>query len=63
MIAKITSAYIRTYTDNGQRTAYVEWIDESGDIGRTEGCETNPHMIALMTRARCDGIAVTRQAW
>ncbi len=37
MIAKITRAYIRHYTDNNQKTAYVEWIDRRGRAGRIEG--------------------------
>ena len=37
MIAKITKAYTRIYTDNKQHKAYVEWIDENGNSGRTEG--------------------------
>lgn len=36
-IAKITRAYIRHYRDNGQTTAYVEWMDGRGVNGRTEG--------------------------
>ena len=37
MIAKITDAYVRHYSDNGQTKAYVEWIDNRGKAGRTEG--------------------------
>ena len=37
MIKQITRAYIRTYADNGQVTAYVEWVDSKGKPGRTEG--------------------------
>lgn len=37
MIARITKAYIRRYSDNGQVTAYVEWTDGRGCTGRTEG--------------------------
>lgn len=37
MIKKITRAYVRHYRDNGQMTAYVEWIDGRGKAGRTEG--------------------------
>jgi hypothetical protein len=30
MIRKITAAYIRKHTDNGQTVAYVEWMDHKG---------------------------------
>lgn len=36
-IAKITRAYVRRYSDNGQTVAYVEWLDNRGKAGRTEG--------------------------
>ena len=73
MIAKITKAYIRHYSDNGQTTAYVEWIDHNGKPGRTEGnirkhsgtlseCYGD-HMGALFARAICHGINVERQTW
>lgn len=35
-IERITKAYIRTYRDTGQETAYVEWVDTKGEIGRKE---------------------------
>ncbi len=73
MIAKITKAYTRSYS-NGQMKAYVEWIDERGESGRTEGdCMSiddkpvhwpaNGHMVALFKRARRDGITIERQTW
>lgn len=40
MIAKITRAYIRRYSDNRQVAAYVEWTDTRGKTGRTEGPAT-----------------------
>lgn len=63
MIAKITKAYIRTYSDSGQTTAYVEWVDHKGKSGRTEGKEYNPHMQALTKRAEREGVQVERQYW
>lgn len=63
MITKITRAYIRTYTDNGQTVAYVEWIDDEGESGRTEGQPTNAHMQALMQRAKREGLTVERERW
>ncbi len=79
MIAKITRAYVRTYRDNGQVTAYVEWVDHKGAIGRTEAPVRLPnesastgrklaevfgdHMGALMARAICTGVAIDREVW
>ena len=74
MITKITAAYVRHYSDNGQTTAYVEWIDHDSRKGRTEGrvCEraddtsnipAGPHMQALFARARRDGVSVKTETW
>lgn len=63
MITKITKAYIRTYSDSGQVTAYVEWVDSRNQTGRTEGKEDNPRMAALLKRAEREGIEVERQRW
>lgn len=62
-ISKITKAYVRTYSDSGQVTAYVEWVDNKGKTGRTEGKEDNPHMQALLKRAQREGVEVERQRW
>lgn len=72
-IAKITRAYVRKYRDNGQSSAYVEWVDDRGNAGRTEGpikAETGTlarvyglHMGALMARAICTGIEIEREIW
>lgn len=62
-IAKITAAYIRTYGDSGQVTAYVEWVDNKGETGRTEGKQDNPHMGVLLKRAEREGVEVERQRW
>lgn len=75
MIAKITAAYTRHYRDNGQTTAYVEWIDHNGRAGRTEGAvnrtkpgatmaeKYGPHMGSLIARAICQGVNVEHQVW
>jgi len=73
MIAKITKAYVRHYCDNGQTTAYVEWVDHNGKLGRTEAPVKarsgtleqiyGPHMGALMARAICHSIEIERQTW
>jgi hypothetical protein len=55
-ISKITKAYTRTYTDSGQVTTYVEWIDDEGRKGRTEGNGKGTHMKALLARARREGV-------
>lgn len=63
MIKQITKAYIRTYSDNGQTVAYVEWIDDQGKTGRTEGKPNSWHMKALLARAKREGIHVEREHW
>lgn len=67
MIASITKTYVRTYSDNGQRTLYVEWRDHRGKSGRTEcpwrKVKTSLHMRALLDRARREGIKLTRETW
>lgn len=76
MIAKITRAYVRHYRDNGQTTAYVEWVDHKGETGRTEGKVLLPgntkaplaavcgmHMGSLLARAICHGVEIEREAW
>lgn len=64
MIAKITKAYVRTYTDNGQVTAYIEWLDQRNRSGRTEGAyPPGEHMGALLARAKREGVPVTRERW
>ncbi len=69
-IARITDAYVRHYSDNGQTTAYVEWHDEDGDCGRTGDnlfpCEhvvLGAHMTALFARANREGIAIRGETW
>lgn len=62
-IAKIIRAYVRTYTDSGQVTAYVEWIDSRGVHGRTEGEPDNEHMLALFQRARREGVDPIVERW
>lgn len=72
-IQRITRAYVRTYTDSGQRTAYVEWVDTAGEKGRTESpvrANTGTlaqmygiHMGALMARAICHGVTIEREVW
>lgn len=63
MITRITKAYIRTYSDSGQTTAYVEWADRKRQTGRTEGKQDNTHMKALLDRAQREGVTVERQRW
>ena len=74
MFAEITKAYVRHYRDNGQTTAYVEWVDHRGKTGRTEGraCSRagddpteapGPHMQALFERARREGLTIEHETW
>lgn len=62
-IEKFTKAYIRTYSDTGQVKAYVEWIDDFGNRGRTEGNPDGTHMQALLKRARHEGVPTIKEVW
>jgi len=62
-IRKITKAYVRTYADNGQTVAYVEWIDSSNKHGRTEGSPDGVHMQQLLLRAEREGVRVRTETW
>ena len=62
-ITAITDAYIRHYSDNDQTVAYVEWIDDQGVRGRTEGKPGNFHMLALFTRAVRENITPRHETW
>ena len=63
MIARITKAYVRTYSDNSQTVIYVEWIDDKGKAGRTESEHGGWHMQALSNRAKREGIPITQETW
>lgn len=67
MITKITAAYTRTYSDTGQVKTYVEWVDDQGQHGRTEGNAECPgqstHMWALLARATAEGVKHTTEHW
>ena len=59
----ITRIYIRTYTDNGQQTLYVDWSDRSRtECDAEEACK-NQHMQALVRRANQQGLRVEREIW
>jgi hypothetical protein len=62
-ISRITKVYTRHYRDNGQRTAYVEWIDNRGRKGLTEGLENSRHMQALIKRGKRENISIVREVW
>ena len=63
MIAQITRAYVRRYSDSGQITAYIEWIDQDGATGRTEGTPGGAHMNALFNRAAREGVCIESEVW
>ncbi len=69
MITKVTKVYLRHYTDSDQKSVYVEWIDEKGEVGRTESYlykssgKPGLHMIALLNHAKRDGITMEYQTW
>ena len=63
MIAKIIKMYTRIYSDSRQVTTYVEWLDDKGVKGRTEGDKRSAHMEALIARGRREGISLIRECW
>ena len=70
MIAKITRAYTRYYSDNRSTMAYVEWIDHKGKCGCTEGdarqynrVPIGDHMYALFERAKREGVTIEKETW
>lgn len=63
MIGQITRTYTRHYSDNGQTRTYVEWIDDKGNPGRTEGRASNAHMASLLARARREAITHEQERW
>lgn len=60
---KITRAYIRHYSDNGQTTAYIEWSDGSRTEGEATGNGPGLHMRALFARAQREGIKIEHENW
>ena len=68
-IARISAAYVRHYRETGQRIAYVEWIDERGRVGITEGpakpdrVPVHAHMAALFARATREGVETRFEEW
>jgi hypothetical protein len=62
-IKTITRAYVRTYSDSGQITAYVEFVATDGSGSRIEGEPGDPRMAALFGRARREGIKVERETF
>ena len=69
-IQRITRTYVRHCSDSEQTKVYVEWLDQRGRRGRTEGpcCATDGrplgwHMEALLNRARREGIPLEQERW
>ena len=60
-IARITSARIVHYVDNGETRAYIGWVDSRGRTGETSGHADSAHMQALLARARREGIRVKKE--
>jgi hypothetical protein len=63
MIVKVTAAYVRKYSDSGQITAYVEWVDERGQSCRTEGKPHGLHMAELFRRAKREKVVARSETW
>ncbi len=60
MIAKILSARVTTYRDNGQTLAWIEWEDGRGKTGTTQGTPNGLYMKSLLQRAEREGVNVKR---
>jgi hypothetical protein len=63
MVVQITSMIVRTYGDTGAKRVYVEWIDDNGETGRTEGEVDNTHMRALIARGGLMGVPLVIETW
>ncbi len=63
MIKKMTRALVRLYTDSGQVQAQVGWVDSHGEMGTTVGHPANPHIQALLARAKREGIQPRAERW
>lgn len=63
MIKIITKTYTRTYSDSGQITTYIEFLDENGKSGRLEGNIGNTHIDNVLARAKREGIVLTNETW
>lgn len=70
MTWKIKRAYVRTYSDSGQVTAYVDWTNGSRTEGRVCSRAGDPpqepageHMRALFAAALRQGLSVEHETW
>lgn len=68
----IKRIYVRRYRDNGQVTAYAEWVDGSrteSTLGvRYAGMPSRTltfgsHMHAIFNRAKREGLKIERETW
>lgn len=62
-IARINSVETRYYSDNGQTKVYVNWTDEQGTTGTTEGEPGGLHIEELIRRARREGANILNTRW
>lgn len=62
-IKEITKVTIREYSDSGQVKAHVEWVDQKGKKGVTEGDPENAHMKALIDRAKREKVKIEKDKW
>jgi hypothetical protein len=65
MIKEITKAYTINFRDTGQRTTFIEFIDENGHSGRLQGPTDaiGEHMLAILIRASREGVKVVEDPW
>jgi hypothetical protein len=63
MTRQITRTYLRTYSDTGQKTLYVEWSDGARTECEAERATKSEHMRALLARAQREGVNLEHQTW
>jgi len=60
---EITRIYMRTYTDTGQKTLYVDWSNGSCTECDAERACSNEHMRALVDAAQRKGLTLENEVW
>lgn len=59
----ISRVYCRHYTDNDQKTFYVEWSNGSRTECPADRAWTNLHFGSLLKRAEREGVKIEAETW